>query len=181
MTDTSTADAAPAEIVEAQDDNGEGPACAAKADTGLDVETLAIARNLQRQIDELDGRIARTADVLKGLKAEREKAVQELLETLPEPAGDDDWRAVLLADIRQIEEPDLPALPERMVGAMGDEGIHTLGDLADREQDVGFELTDLNGIGPKAAEDIKAALVDYWQQHPRPEGTVPRAAAAKNT
>jgi hypothetical protein len=93
----------------------------------------------------------------------------------PEPAKapepDDAWRSFLVAD---LTKPDGTHLKRKTVESLAEQDppITTLGQLADYSKSR-KQLTDIPGIGPKAAEDIDAACEHFWSRRaldaPRPE------------
>ena len=72
------------------------------------------------------------------------------------PVDPDSWRATPL---------DKLDLTDNRIERLGEAGIFNLGDLADWTNS-GNELTDVKGVGAKAAEKIEKALDDFWAAHP---------------
>lgn len=73
-----------------------------------------------------------------------------------EEEANEDWKAV------SVEELGISA---SMIAGLDEAGFKTIGDLA-AHTEAGKELTDINGIGPKKAEDLAARLATWWDEHP---------------
>lgn len=74
------------------------------------------------------------------------------------------WKTVTLAEL---------GVNGKIGEAMAEAGLPTLGKIA--EYTAKNRLTDVKGVGEKAAEKIEEACEAYWRKHPRAEVTVQRA------
>jgi DNA-directed RNA polymerase alpha subunit len=68
------------------------------------------------------------------------------------PTDDESWKTVSLHDL---------TMPGTTAQKLEEAEIRTLGDLA-AWNDSGKLLTDIKGVGEKAAEKIEAALDEFW-------------------
>lgn len=95
-------------------------------------------------------------------KKEREHEEQGKQEAMPlfdKPAPPpESWRETPIADLSAF------GLSSAIVGKLTDQGVGTIGALADWTN-TGKLLTDLDGIGPGKAAQIEEALTAYWAKH----------------
>lgn len=78
---------------------------------------------------------------------------------LPFDEKDGDWRGAKFSDRAKF-----PSLKPRLVGALHDAGIDTLGQLVDRQKDARFRLSDVKGIGEKAQKIIEDACEKFHER-----------------
>lgn len=68
----------------------------------------------------------------------------------------EEWKSISLEEL---------GISQSMLTGLEDAGFKTIGDLA-AHTEAGKELTEINGIGPKKAEDLAARLQSWWDDHP---------------
>jgi len=86
----------------------------------------------------------------------------------------DAWKSVELADLND------PHIKVGFLKALAENGIHTMGHLADWQAAKGdFWAKDLKGVGKAACDSISDATDAYWARNPRPVEDVPFAPAAE--
>ncbi len=72
------------------------------------------------------------------------------------PKSDESWRTIHLSELTD------PIIKPAVLAKLANAGIETIGEMADKTASDKFDLTDVQGIGDKAAEDIHAALEAFW-------------------
>lgn len=99
----------------------------------------------------------------------------------PVASTDETWRGLKLADLKSADGKKLtPGIVKSL--EENKPGLVTMGDLADwvnltsKAHGGNNELTDIEGIGAKAAEKIQAVMDQCWKDHPR-EAVQPRKDA----
>jgi len=123
-----------------------------------DKRHLSIIESMQRECDEACERWeklkAETSAAKKTYEAKlRTKA--EYIRKLSEPAPLFDlWKQASVAEL---------GLPEVIVSILSENGLETVGKLADWSGS-GKALTDIPNIGEKKAEAIERALEEFWRQ-----------------
>ena len=156
------------------------------------VKDLVQARKLEKVIRKLEHQIFLDNKALNELKKVRDAKVEELLTTVRGPSGPlldhakdnaegkgdtpadaEDWRKVLMADLRKPGDPDMPALTEKTLKALADADVLTVGDLTDKQNSDRFNLARVKGLGPVAVQKIGDALIHFWdarQEQQQTEG-----------
>lgn len=71
------------------------------------------------------------------------------------PAPEESWRDVPISDLGPL------GIPDGLLEALVEQGLHTIGLLADYTASD-KRLTDLKGVGPAKAEKIEHALERFW-------------------
>lgn len=136
---------------------------------------LAALKAKFRRIEELETEchecamaMAEAAEQSKEAKKAYEAAVSRLRNAVRDakngqqelPFGEEQpaeaWRAVTLEELE---------ISGKLAASLTEAGLTTLGAIADYTANGGA-LTDIDGIGPKAAEKIDAATQDWWERHP---------------
>lgn len=77
-----------------------------------------------------------------------------------EAAADESWR--------EVEISELEGLTSGLCSKLYEAGIDTIGKLADYTKDGQAQITDIDGIGPAAAEKIEGAMTAFWASRPSP-------------
>lgn len=134
---------------------------------GFSVSTRQINAGLTFAIGEIDvqqlarfaggaGRmiVDRLEEIPAPEKGEREESVP-----LFEQSDAAEWESIPLDEIFDPKR----ALRRRLREA----GLNTLGELAHYTDDETRELVDIEGIGPKAAEEIESTLEAFWSANPQ--------------
>lgn len=113
------------------------------------------AKKLRERLEEELG------DLLDDVFAVPDKAEMPLFDveaTEQEPAPSDDWRSMPIVDLN---------LPDRVVSALGEKDICTIGSLSDwMEKKTDFWAADIPGIGKAAKQQVEEAFAAFWEQHP---------------
>lgn len=134
---------------------------------GFSVKTRQVGTGLTFSLAEIDvAHLAKFAGASGRLVVDRmtdippaEKATEKNAAPLFEQSDAGDWEAIELDEIFD---------PKRAIRRrLGEAGINTLGQLAHYTDGETTELTDIEGIGPKAADDIAAVLEAFWTANPQ--------------
>lgn len=137
----------------------------------LDREHLARIRSAEKAVSKWESKLGELKEAVKLAQCNLREAVRDLRETiadgtgrLPFSEGDasgqagnngEAWRSVSLEEL---------GLPFRSFSALMGAEITTLGALADHTAKA--RLTDIEGIGEKAAEKIEKRLEQWWEKNP---------------
>lgn len=148
-----------AEATESQQEipaNGEGELMAriieAESACMADEEAMEESKaELKERKAKYEASVARLRSLVRTLGRDRDRPLLALAEGAQQ-AGDEQWRATDLGAL---------GLTSRISKALCEAGIDTLGKLADYTASE-KQLTDIEGIGAKAAEDIDAATAAFW-------------------
>lgn len=122
--------------------------------------------DLESECRECSLRMAEAAEESKEAKKAYEAAVSRLRsavrdatsgqQELPFAEEPELWRAVTLAELE---------ISGKLAESLTEAKLDTLGAIADYTA-AGNLLTDLKGVGEKAAAKIEAATADWWERHP---------------
>jgi DNA-directed RNA polymerase alpha subunit len=122
-------------------------------------ESVVAAKEMMLEEASRAKKLAQAAfdDAVASLRAtiRAQSQVLPLFEQEPEA-----WRSVALAEL---------TTNGRVLNALSGAKLFTLGELTDWQNDTDRLLTDIKGIGEKAAEELQQAIDEYWAKNPLPE------------
>lgn len=130
-----------------------------KAEAKFSEET---AKNAQAEVESL----LRRGPVL--FAEHKATAAVVVEEGKPEVAHTDEPTAEAVVEVEDESWKGTPltelSIPSKILDHLAEGRLTTLGELATFTSDPFNKLTDLKGIGEKAAEKVEAALEKFWQQ-----------------